>query len=131
MAPRVHRGAIVCPKKIRLSELHSDAGVDGRFCAGVGALARTSNGADTRFGVVVETELVLPVAIGNPSGHELRVLRTPEGLGSIEGQTDRFAVQLGLARGACNTDTGADQRGVRVTLRSIPASATADGEIVD
>src|ERR1700730_3338785 len=117
-------------RKIRRLELYRNAGVDGRFGATIGALAGGRKGADTWFCVVIEAELVLPVAIGNPDVNEVRLLRACEGLAGVESQTDRFAVQFGLAGGAEASDTGPGQRSVRVTLRSVPASATADGEVL-
>ena len=71
---------------------------------------------------MVETELVLPVTIGHPSGHELRVLRTPEGLGSVEGQTDRFAVDFGLGGSSA---TGQTERRILIAFRAIEAGAAA------
>src|SRR6202047_2000392 len=120
MAPRVHRGAIASGI-IRRLELHRDTGVNRRLRTGVGAHAVHGANAIDRTGMV-ETELVLPVAPGNPHVDEVSVLRTPDRLAGVEGQTDRLAVQLGLGR----HDPG--KRSVRVTLRSVPASATADCE---
>jgi len=97
-----HRGAIAFSpvEMIRWSELHGHAGIDGRFGAGVGALAGCCDGADAGHCVVIEAELVLPVAVGNPEVDEVGVLRADEGLGGVEGQTDRFRVELGLGGGA-------------------------------
>src|ERR1700690_4020780 len=95
MAPRAHRGAIVYLEQIRRLELHSDTGVNGRLGAGVRADSTGVQGADARSRIVVEAELVLPVAVGHPSRHELRVLRTQERLGGVESQADRLAVDFG------------------------------------
>src|ERR1700732_1210494 len=62
----------------RWLELHGHAAIDGRFGAGVGALAGCCDGADAGHCVVIEAELVLPVAVGNPEVDEVRVLRTDE-----------------------------------------------------
>src|ERR1700677_3333086 len=133
MAPRVDRGAIVYLNRIRRSELHSDTGLVARFRTAVGAGdgAADDDVTDTEFSVVIKTELVLPVTVGHPGGHELSVLRTPERLGGVEGQTDRFAVQLGLGRGAVYTGARIGRKAVGIALRSIPAGAAADGEVVD
>src|SRR6202163_1375385 len=120
MAPRVHRGAIASGM-IRQLELHGDAGVNRRLRTGVGAHAVHGANAIDRTGMV-ETELVLPVAPGNPHVDEVSVLRTINRLAGVEGQTDRLAVQLGLG------GHDPDKRSVRVTLRSVPASTTADCE---
>src|SRR5580704_12395490 len=127
MAPRHDRGAIVSRSTRRL-ELHRDAGIDGRFGAAVGALAGCRDGADTRRGVVIEAELVLPVAVGDPQVDEVRVLRTHDRLAGVEGQTDWFAVELGLGGVAEPSDTGKRRQAVGVTLGAIPGQATADGE---
>src|ERR1700761_1553866 len=102
MVPRVHRGTIAWLNRIRRSELHGDTGVERRFGAAVGAPDGTSdhNVTDAQFGIVVEAELVLPVAVGNPHRHELRVLLSPDRLAGVESQTNGFAVQFRLGRGA-------------------------------
>src|ERR1700757_4514674 len=123
MAPRVHCGAIVYLTRMGQLKLQGDAGVDGLFSAAVGARrSRTSKYTDTGIVVVVKAELVLPVAIGNPGCKELRVLRPPYRLAGIKGQTDRFAVQLGLGPGAVGK--------IAIALRPVNAGATADGEIL-
>ena len=48
---------------------------------------------------MVETELVLPVAPGDPQVHEVGVLRTQNRLGGVEGKADRLAVEFGLGGG--------------------------------
>ena len=88
------------------SELHSDATVHRGLGAAVGALAGRGDRADAGHGVVVEAELVLPVAVGHPEIDEVRVLVTPDGLPGVEGQTDRFAVELDLGRGARTGQAG-------------------------
>src|ERR1700683_3157301 len=107
IAPRPSRGAIVSGSVRRL-ELHSDTGIERLF----GTAVRAHNGAvgkrrvtDTEFSIVIEAELVLPVAIGDPDVHEVGVLLAPHRLGGVEGQTDRFAVEFGLAGRAGDTDT--------------------------
>src|ERR1700754_4086008 len=77
------------------SELHRDAGVHRGF--GAGAVAHRGAADDGSAGkgpVVIEAELVLPVAIGDPDVDEMRVLRAPDGFGGVEGQTDRLRVEL-------------------------------------
>src|SRR5882757_4327478 len=127
-----HRSAIAFSpvEMIRWSELHGHAGIDGRFGAGVGALAGCCDGADAGHCVVIEAELVLPVAVGNPEVDEVGVLRADEGLGGVEGQTDRFRVELGLGGGAEPSGTGKSRKAVRVALGSIPAGAAADREVL-
>src|SRR4030081_1458638 len=81
--------------EVNRSELHRDAGVQRGF--GAGAVAHGDAAHNGRAGegpVVIEAELVLPVAIGDPDVDEVRVLRAPEGLGGVEGQTDRLRVEL-------------------------------------
>src|ERR1700685_1552628 len=125
-----HRGAI-SRRIIRRSELHCNAGIDSRFGAGVSAWrSRTCDGADAWSAIVIKTELVLPVAVGNPGGHELGVLLAPERLAGVEGQTDRFAVQRGLGCGSGIAGGACDKRSVLVALRAVPASTTADREIL-
>src|SRR5207237_740114 len=86
------RGAIVVHlETIRWLELHRDTAIHRRF--GAGLIALTVEGAGNAV-VVVEAELVLPVAVGNPEIDEVRVLRTPDRLGGVEGQTDRFRIEL-------------------------------------
>jgi hypothetical protein len=78
----------------------------------------------------VKAVLVLPVAVGNPDGNELRVLLSPDRLAGVEGQADRLAVQFRLSRSTCYTGTRKKRKAVVVAFRSIPAGATADGEIL-
>src|SRR5258708_1989124 len=113
-------------RRIRRLELHRYAAVDGRFGAGVGALTGCCDRADAGGRVVIETELVLPVAIGNPEVDEVRGFRADEGLAGVKRQTDRFAVELGLGRGAEAADTKSGERLVLIALRSIPGGAAAD-----
>src|ERR1700694_2846373 len=87
-------------RRIRRLELHSNTGVERRFGAGVGACTGCRDRADAGHRIVVEAELVLPVAIGNPHVNEVRVFRTGEGLAGVEGQADRLAVELCLGGGA-------------------------------
>ena len=107
------------------SELHSHTGVNSRLGAEIRAHGSAVQAADARSSTVVEAELVLPVAPGNPDGHELSVLRSPDRLAGVEGQTDRLAVEFGLGGSAT---AGQSERLVLVALRSIETSATADGE---
>src|SRR5215203_3443995 len=93
-APSLSPGATA-----RRLELYRDAAIDGRFGAGVGALAVGCKRADTGHRIVIKTELVLPVAIGDPEVDEVRVLRAHEGLAGVERQTDRLAVEFGLGGG--------------------------------
>src|ERR1700712_1471884 len=85
---------------IRWSELHGYAGVERALSAGVCACACCRERADARRRIVIEAELVLPVAIGDPDVNEVRVLRARKGLAGVEGQTDRFAIEFGLGGGA-------------------------------
>jgi hypothetical protein len=80
------------------SKFHGDAGVERRLRAGVVAHTRRdiANGA----GLVIEAELVLPVAVGDPDVDEVGELRTPDRLRGVEGQTDRLGVELNRGRGA-------------------------------
>src|SRR5206468_9269968 len=112
----------------RRLELYRDAAIDGRFGAGVGALAVGGERADAGHSIVVEAELVLPVAIGDPEVDEVRILRAHESLAGIERQTNRFAVELGLGSGAESPRTRECRKTIRVTLGSIPAGAAADRE---
>src|SRR5216684_104836 len=101
MAPRGYRGAIIFAwRRIGRLELHRDAGVERRLGAGVRACTGCRERADAGHRIVVEAELVLPVAIGNPYINEVRIFGACEGFAGIEGQTDRFAVELGLGGGA-------------------------------
>src|SRR5215468_4355910 len=91
-----HRGAIllVTWREIRWSELEGDTGVERALGAGAVVLSgRSTVGAGERR-VVIEAELVLPVAIGHPDVHEVGVLGTPDRLGDVHGQTDRLRVEL-------------------------------------
>src|SRR3954469_14542069 len=90
---------LLSPGRIRRLELHGYAGVERRFGAGVGAGTIRCQGADAGHRIVVEAELVLPVAIRNPDVDEVRVFRTRERLAGVEGQADRFAVELDLGGG--------------------------------
>src|ERR1700694_4659773 len=92
-------------RMIRQLELHRNAGIERRFGAGVGACTGRRKRADAGHRIVVEAELVLPVAIGNPDVNEVRVLRACEGLAGVKRQADRFAVELGLGSGAEPTRT--------------------------
>src|SRR5438045_4197705 len=96
----VHRGAIACHpgKTVRWLELHGDAGVERGFGA---ASAWTGNAAYSsragkRRGVMIEAELVLPVAVGHPYVDKVRVFRPPDRLGSVQRQTDRLGVEFDL-----------------------------------
>src|ERR1700751_522849 len=80
------------------SELHGDASVDRRLGAGV--VAHAGRDVARRAGGVIEAELVLPVAIGNPDVDEVGELRTPDRLRGIEGQTDRLGGELHSGRRA-------------------------------
>src|SRR5262245_34070615 len=79
---------------------------------------------------MVEAELVLPVAVGNPEIDEVGVLRSPYCLAGVEGQTDRLAVELNCGAGAERTRTEAGEWIVLVTLLAVPGSAAADREIL-
>src|SRR5438445_6724679 len=114
----------------RRLELYRDATIDRRLGAGVGALAVGREGADTGHRIVIKTEIVLPVAIGDPEVDEMRVLRTHEGLAGVERQTDRLAVELGLGGGTEPADARKCRQAVGITLRSIPAGAAADREVL-
>ena len=83
-------------------ELHGRADIHRLFGAAVGADA--VDGADAGGLVVVEAELVLPVAIGDPGIDHVGVFRTPDGLGEVECQTDRLGVDFDDSRGkiACS-----------------------------
>src|ERR1700686_3646745 len=117
-------------RMIRQLELHRNAGIERRFGAGVGACTGCRDRADAGHRIVVEAELVLPVAICNPGVNEVRELRAHERLTGVECQADRFAVELGLAGGAETSDTRKPWKAVRVALRPVPGSAAADGEIL-
>src|SRR5260370_31840618 len=98
------RGNIAAPslftwRRIRRLELHRHAAIDGRFGAGVGALTGCRNRADAGHRIVIEAELVLPVAVGNPEVDEVRVFRADKGLAGVKRQTDRLAVEFGLRGG--------------------------------
>src|SRR5207302_1371080 len=67
----------------RRLELYRDAPIDGRLGAGVGALTIGSERADAGHRIVVEAELVLPVAIGDPEIDEVRILRAHESLAGV------------------------------------------------
>ena len=56
------------------------------------------NVTDAEFGIVVEAELVLPIAPRDPDVDEVRILRAQDRLTGDEGQTDRFAVELGILK---------------------------------
>src|SRR5215475_10142772 len=91
-----HRGAIllVTWREIRWSELEGDTGVERALGAGAVVLSsRSTVGAGERR-VVIEAELVLPVAIGHPDIHEVAVFGAPDRLGGVHGQTDRLRVEL-------------------------------------
>src|SRR6266446_9922205 len=80
---------------IRWLELHSDAGVERRL--GAGAVAHgdgAQSGSAGQGPVVIEAELVLPVTVGHPDVHEVAVFWTPNRLRGVEGQSDRFRVEL-------------------------------------
>ena len=77
---------------------------------------------------MVKAELVLPVAPGDPQIDKVGVLRSHERLAGVEGQTDRFAVELCLGCGAEGARTRIERKAVGVTLGSIETGATADGE---
>src|ERR1700730_2904500 len=100
MAPRCSRGAIAFHLEIvRRLELYRDARIERRL--GAGATRTTGHAVDgsragKRGGVVIEPELVLPVAKGAPDVNEVRVFRAPDRLGSIHGQTDRLGVEFDL-----------------------------------
>src|SRR5258708_40062760 len=83
---------------IRWLELHSDAGVERRL--GAGAVAH-GNGAQSGSAgqgpVVIEAELVLPVAVRHPNINEVGVFWPPNRLRGVEGQSDRFRVELDRA----------------------------------
>src|SRR5206468_1378552 len=90
------RGNIAAPslvtwRAIRSLELHGDARIERRFGAAVGACTVRRQRADAGHRVVIEAELVLPVAIGHPDIDEMRIFRTPGSLRRVEGQADRFA----------------------------------------
>src|SRR5215471_16875403 len=78
MAPRVRRGAIALllegQEENGKSELHSDAAIDGRL--GTGMVAHAGRDVAGRAVLVVETELVLPVAVGHPDVDKVRIFRT-------------------------------------------------------
>src|SRR3954470_8836945 len=86
--------------RINRSELDGHARIQGRLRAGPGAHARSAaagNGAADRV-VVVEAELVLPVAIGHPDIDHVALLLTKHRLRRVEGQADRLRVELDLGR---------------------------------
>src|SRR6266702_1161307 len=100
MAPRgtSRRHRFVTWGTVRWLELHRDAGVERRLGA---ASARTGNAAygsraGKRRGVMIEAELVLPVAVGDPDIDKVRIFRAPDRLGSVHGQTDRLGVEFDL-----------------------------------
>src|SRR6516164_1240820 len=96
MAPRVRRGAIALllegQEENGKSELHGDAAIDGRL--GTGMVAHAGRDVAGRAVLVVETELVLPVAIGHPDVDKVSVFRAPHRLPGVEGQADRLGVEL-------------------------------------
>src|SRR3984893_5209695 len=85
-------------RRIRRLELHRDASIGGRLGAASAWTGDTAYGSRARKGggVVVEAELVLPVAVGDPDVDEVRVFRAPDRLGSVHGQTDRLGVKFDL-----------------------------------
>ena len=60
---------------------------------------------------MVEAELVLPVTIGNPDVHEVRILRAPGGLAGVEGRAGPSSRRLGLGVKV----RGMSRAGARVT----------------
>src|SRR3978361_840181 len=118
MAPRL----LAAPSFTRTqegSELDRDTGVQGLLGAGAGHRADAGTA-----GVVIETELVFPVAIRDPDVHVVRVLRTPDHLAGIEGETDRLAVDLRLGLGVSHRIEG--QRVGLVALRPVESGSAAD-----
>src|ERR1700738_329112 len=122
MAPRGSSRLHHCTwEMIRWSELHGYAGVERALGAGVVADTRRD---DALSGVVmVEAEFILPVAIGNPDIYEVRVFLTPECLAGVKGQTDRFAIELGLGGNAAACKS---ERSVLVAFRPIPSCTATD-----
>src|SRR5258708_30949152 len=100
------------------SELHADAGVERRFGAGVVTGAH-------RTVLMIKSELVLTAAICPRDIDEVTVFGSPQQLAGVKRQPDRLAVQLGLGRNVAWDG----QIGAR-SLRSVPASTTADGKIL-
>src|ERR1700755_387225 len=118
MAPRGHRGAIAL-----LSggsgglEFYGDAAIDRRFRTGIVAHAGR-HVADSTV-LMVDAELVLPIAVGNPDVDEVAVLISPHGFGGVERQTDRLRVEL-------DRGLGAGKRIVLISLFTIPGETAAD-----
>src|ERR1700712_314459 len=108
---------------IRWSELHGYAGVERALGAGI--IARTRSQGTGGAGRMVEAELVLPVAIGHPDVDEVRILFAHEGLAGVEGQSDRFAVELGLGRRAA---AEASKGLVLISFWSVPPRTAANGK---
>src|SRR5260370_13155548 len=126
-----HRGAIAFDlETIRWLELHSDAGIERRL--GAGAVAH-GNGAQSGSAgqgpVVIEAELVLPVAVRHPNINEVGVFWPPNRLRGVEGQSDRFRVELDLPL-VYSVRRLVRQRLVVSTLPAVPGHAAADGEVV-
>src|SRR5271166_5220997 len=113
MAPRL-LAAPSFSTHVRRSELHGDAGVDRRLRTAV--VAHAWRDIAGRAGGVIEAELVLPVAVGNPDVDEVGELRTPDRPRGVEGQTDRLGVEL-------NRGGRAGKRSVLATLVAIPGGA--------
>jgi hypothetical protein len=99
MAPRFLATPPSLGKDLR-SELRSYAGIHRVFGTAVGADddAVLDDVTHAEFGIVVEAKLVLPVAPGDPDVDEVGVLRSQKRLAGVEGQTDRFAVELGIPK---------------------------------
>src|SRR5262245_66092706 len=91
-SPRRHRSFEGQEEEDGKSELHGDAAIDGRL--GTGMVAHAGRDVAGRAVLVVETELVLPVAVGHPDVDKVRIFRTPHRLRGIEGQADRLGVEL-------------------------------------
>src|SRR3569833_2867968 len=105
-------------RPIKRSELYGHTGIHRLL--GAGMVADTGRDVANPAGLVVDAELVLPVAISHPEIDVVRVFRAPDRFAGVEGQADRLRVQLD-----CRVHAG--QRIVFVALLSVPSGATADG----